>query len=232
MSTPRAIPSRPLALAALVAAALLAGCKKTEATAAPIAGSLTIVQGNYQSVQAGKELPSAVVLRVTDQSGAAMAGVPVTLVVYAGGGTVTPASGVTDAKGEYIAKWTTGPVHAENQLQATVPGLDPVKIYAIGILPSDIIIAQGNGQSAKVGATLATSIVVRVVGAGNIPMSGVSVLFQVLSGGGAIAPQSAVTSSLGEVTVKWSLGPVVGTQTALVSASTLTPVGLVATATP
>jgi len=232
MSTPRVYPISRRVLATLAVAGTLAGCKKAVTTEVVTAAALTIVQGNYQSVQAGKELPAPIILRVTDKTGAAMAGIPVSLVVAEGGGSATPSSGVSDAKGEFTAKWTTGPTLADNQLRAMVPGLDPVKIYAVGVIPSDIIVAQGNNQTAKIGGTVPTSIVVRVVGSGNVPMSGVTVLFQVVGGGGSISPQSAVTSSLGEVTAKWTLGATAGVQSAVISASTLTPVVLQATATP
>lgn len=232
MSTPLIPSMNRRAMAALSAVLLLAGCKKTAAVEPVVAAALTVVQGNSQTVQAGKELPSPIVLRVTDKAGTALPDIPVSLVVSAGGGSVLPASGVSDAQGEYRAKWTVGPSLPVNQLVASVPGVDPVKIDALGVLPSDIVVAQGNNQSAKNGAALTTSIVVRVVGAGNVPMAGVTVLFQVTSGGGAISPNSAVTSSLGEVTVKWTLGPSVGTQTASVSASVLSPVVLSATSTP
>jgi len=231
MRTPHSLPLRRHALASLAAAVLLAGCQKPAATAATTAATLTLVQGDNQAVQAGKDLPHPIVLRVLDEAGTAMAGVAVTLVVAQGGGTVTPPSGVSDAKGEYTARWTLGPL-ADNQLRASVPGVDPLTIRAVGIVPSDIIVAQGNGQTAKYNAALPTSIVVRVVGAGNTPMAGITVLFQVTSGGGAISPQSAVTSALGEVTTKWTLGSAVGTQTAAITATTLSPALLTATALP
>jgi hypothetical protein len=234
MSTPQHFPIARRVFATLAVVSLLTGCKKA-VTAVVEADALTVVQGNYQSVQAGKELPTPIILRATDKSGtgsAAMAALPVTLVVAEGGGSVAPASGVTDAKGEYTAKWTLGPVFSGNKLLAKVPGLDAVKLEAVGILPSDIIVAQGNMQTAKVGASLATSIVVRIVGGGNVPMSGITVLFQVTGGGGSISPQTVISNNLGEVTTKWTLGPGVGTQTASISASVLSPVTLIATATP
>jgi hypothetical protein len=153
MPTPHTFPSRWHVLTTLAVVGAMTGCaKKTATTEAATAAALTIVQGNYQAVQAGKELPASIVLRVTDKNGTGMASVPVSLVVAEGGGTVTPPSGVSDAKGEYTAKWTTGPTLADNQLRAIVPGLDPIKVYAVGIVPSDIIVAQGNNQTAKVGA--------------------------------------------------------------------------------
>lgn len=231
MRTPSIISIARPVVAVLALAALASGCKKTAATEPVVAAALTVVQGDNQAVQAGKDLPNPIVLRVTNKTGGAMASVPVTLVVAEGGGTVTPASGTTDSKGEYSARWTLGTTSL-NQIRATVPGLDPIKIYATGILPSDLIIAQGNWQTAKAGAALTTSIIVRVVGAGNVPLIGIPVLFQITGGGGAISPATGVTNALGEVTGKWTLGSFVGTQYALVTASTLTPVTLTANATP
>lgn len=232
MRTPTFLPSLRYALVAVAATGAIAGCKKTATTEVATASAITVVQGNNQAVQAGKDLPNPIVLRVTDKLGVAMAAVPVSLMVAEGGGIVTPSSGVSDTKGEFTAKWTLGPLNPDNQLRASVPGVDPIKIYATGIVPSDIIVAQGNGQVAKVGASLPTSIVVRIVGSGNTPMAGVTVLFQVVSGGGSMSPQSAVTSSLGEVTAKWTLGNAIGTQTAQISAATLSPATITASATP
>lgn len=232
MSTPLIVLMCRRALATLTVVGGLASCAKTAAVAPVVAAALTVVQGNFQSVQAGKELPVPIILRVTDPTGTAMVGIPVTLVVADGGGSVLPASGLSDAQGEYKAKWTTGPTFSTNRLRANVPGLDPVTVEAIGILPSDIVVAQGNNQTAKVNAALTTSIVVRIVGSGNLPMSGVTVLFQVTSGGGSITPQTVLTNALGEVVGKWTLGPTLGAQSAIVSASVLSPVVLSATATP
>lgn len=231
MRTPSILSITRSAAVALLLAGSLAGCKKTAATEPVVPGSIAVVQGDNQSVQAGKDLPNPVVLRVLSKTGTAMAGVPVALVVAEGGGTVSPASGVTDAKGEYSARWTLGNA-ALNSIRATVPSLDPLKIYATGILPSDILVAQGNWQTAKAGAALTTSIIVRVVGSGNVPLVGIPVLFQIVSGGGAISPATGVTNALGEVTGKWTLGSFVGLQYATVTAGTLTPQTLTATATP
>lgn len=56
--------------------------------------------------------------------------------------------------------------------------------------------------------------------------------FQVVTGGGSISPQTAVTNAFGEVTVKWTLGAVAGPNSATAAASTLAPVQLSATANP
>ena len=149
---------------------LLIACKKAATTADAGTNSLTIVQGNFQSAQAGLALPTPIVLRVTAAAGTGVENVPVTLVVSDGGGAVNPASGKTDVRGEIKASWTLGPSSASQSLIASTPGSDAVRLQAFGILPSDIIIAQGNSQTAKVAAPVPNVIVVRIVGPGNVAM--------------------------------------------------------------
>ena len=206
-------------------------CKKAT-TEVNLPDAIAIVQGNAQSVQAGLLLPTPVVVRVVDKNGLGMPSIPVTFVLSDGGGSVTPASATSDARGEVTVKWTLGPVQPLQSLTASASGVTPVRIQAQAILPSDISVAQGNNQTAKAGTVLTNSIVVRVTGTGNAPMVGVPVAFQVTSGGGAITPQTIVTNALGEATAKWTLGTVAGANTATVSSSTLTPVVLAATGTP
>jgi adhesin/invasin len=220
-------------LGGVAAVILLHGCTKKAATTGPIpAAGIVVVQGNNQTAQAGKELPTPVILRVVDKSGVGIAGLAITLALGDGGGTITPPSAVSDAKGEIKAIWTLGPSIPAQTLFASAPGVDLVKLSAVAILPSDVIVAQGNFQTAKAGTALPNSIVIRVVGAGNVPLVGVTVALQITGGGGAISPQTSVTSALGEVTAKWTLGSVPAVNTATISVSTLSNVQLTATGTP
>lgn len=207
----------------------LAGCKKT--VEPETVDALTIVSGNSQVRQAGRVLRAPLVFRATSASGTGVKGAAITIVVAQGGGAVDSASIKTDANGEARVKWTLGP-EAAHALLATIPGVEPLRVTASGILPSDIVIAQGNNQSARVAVALLNSVVIRVLGANNTPMDSVNVTFQITSGGGAIAPQSILTNASGEATVKWTMGPLAGTNTALVRASTIDPVTITATATP
>jgi len=208
-----------------------AACKKAT-TEVVLPEAIALVQGNAQSVQAGVLLPTTVAVRVIDKNGLGMPSIPVTFVLSDGGGSVTPASAVSDARGEVMVKWTLGPIQPVQSLTASASGVTPVRVQAQAILASDITVAQGNNQTAKAGVLLTNSIVVRVTGSGNLPMVGVPVAFQVTSGGGAITPQTILTNALGEATAKWTLGSVAGQNTATVSTSTLTPVVLSATGTP
>lgn len=218
-------------LAALLTAVptLLAfpGCTKT--TEAPGPSRLTIVQGNLQQAAAGTVLPTSIVLRVYDLDGAPVSKVPVSFNVVQGGGSVDPATVTSDANGEVKAKWTLGPSSQAQSVAGTAPGVDPVTLQAFGVLPGDLVVAQGNNQSGKVSAALPVQIVLRVTGGSNVPIPNQTVALAVTSGGGSISPQSAVTNALGEVTVRWTLGPAVGLQQATVTAGNLGPIPLNAT---
>jgi len=193
--------------------------------------SIVVVQGGGQTAQAGLVLPTSIVLRVLNAAGTGVPGVTVSLSVAAGGGAVTPASDTTDARGEFKTKWTLGPGAVVQELLAVAPGVTPIAVTATGLLPTQLVLVQGNNQTAKAGTALTNSIIVRVVGDGNLPMQGVTVGFQVLTGGGGMTPLTIITNALGEASTKWTLGAV-GSNTALVVAGKLNPVTLSATATP
>jgi len=219
-------------LAALLTAVptLLAfpGCSKT--TEAPAASNLSIVQGNFQTAAAGTLLPTPIVLRVYATDGTPLAKIPVSFNVTQGGGIVDPATVVSDANGEVKAKWTLGPASQAQAVTGNAPGVDPVQLQAFGVLPSDLIIAQGNNQSGKASAALPVQIVIRVTGGSNVPIPNQTVALSVTSGGGSISPQSVVTNALGEVSVRWTLGPSTGLQNASVTAGSLGPIPISAVA--
>jgi hypothetical protein len=219
---------------ACTALALLtfAGCKKVPTAAPVVIGGFTIVQGNNQVAQAGALLPTAVVLRVIDANGDAVAGTTVVFAIATGGGTVSPSSIISDANGEVAVKWTLGQAAPVQSLSAAVGDGTPVVIFATALFPSTIVAAQGNNQTGKVNTALFNTIVIRVTGDNNVPLSGIPVQFQVTGGGGAISPQTALSNAFGEVTAKWTLGSTAGMNSATATASTLNPVQLLATATP
>ncbi|MEP7346626.1 MAG: hypothetical protein ABI877_15250 [Gemmatimonadaceae bacterium] len=212
---------QPPALALLVAlATILPACGKTVA-ADPAPGSISLVQGDQQSVQGGSELPNPIVIRLLDTDGKPLATYPVGFSVVRGGGTVSPPSIVSDENGEVKTKWSLGPAEVLQTLKASAGSLEPLLVTAFALLPTDLIIAQGNNQFAKTSSALPNQIVVRVVGENNTPMKGVAVAFQVTIGGGLISPASALTNALGEVQARWTLGPQAGANTIVASSGKL-----------
>jgi hypothetical protein len=189
-------------MAAIVCLSLPACGKEAVVTQSP--GTLTLVQGNLQAVQGGLDLPNPVVVRLLDTQGAPIAKTAVGFSVILGGGAVNPGSALTDENGEARTKWTVGTGDVNQILQAKVAGLDPLTINATALLPSDLAVAQGGNQSARPSAALPNPLVVRVLGPNNAPMKNVTVAFQVITGGGLISPQSALTNATGEVTARWT----------------------------
>ena len=199
---------------ALLSALVLGGCtllsKSTTTSAASTPTTLMVVQGNGQSAQAGKALPGAIVLRIVDENGRGVAKQVATLLVASGGGTVNPATVVSDSSGEMKLNWVLGTASPAQTLSATVNGTIGVGVAATAIFPAQIVVAQGQLQTGKVATVLKNDIVIRVVGPSNQPMSAVPVTFTVTEGGGGISPQSGVTNALGEFTTKWTLGAAAG----------------------
>lgn len=204
------------------------GCTKT--TEAPAAARLSIVQGHLQQAAAGTLLPTPLVLRVSGTDGAPVANIPVSFNVLAGGGSVDPATAKSDANGEVKARWTLGPGSQVQTVVGSAPGVEPVTVSALGVLPSDIAIAQGNNQTGRINTALPVQLVLRVTGTNNVPIPGQTVALTITSGGGSLSPQSAVTNNLGEVTVRWTLGPQAGLQTATATSGMVGPVTITAVA--
>jgi 16S rRNA C1402 (ribose-2'-O) methylase RsmI len=91
-------------------------------------------------------------------------------------------------------------------------------------------VALPSWASGKASGALTVQIVLRVTGGFNVPIPGQTIGLAITSGGGSISPQSAVTNALGEVTVRWTLGPQGGQQTATAAAGPLGPITIVAIA--
>lgn len=79
--------------------------------------------------------------------------------------------------------------------------------------PSAIARVSGNGQVGLVGQPLSLPLVVKVTGASNTPIKGVSVMFAVVSGAGSVSPSTTTTDSLGQAKTTVTLGSVAGSDT-------------------
>ena len=94
--------------------------------------SLTKVCGDDQEGTAGAQLDEQFVVLVSDEDGAAMAGVVVSFAVAAGGGTLSAATATTDATGRAATRLTLGSDPGTNTVSATVEGLESVTFTATG----------------------------------------------------------------------------------------------------
>jgi hypothetical protein len=86
----------------------------------PVATTLTVRSGGDQTARIGTELPTAPVVAVLDQNGAAMPNISVTFAVTAGGGAVAQTSATTDASGAVtLPTWKLGSTPGPNTVTVT-----------------------------------------------------------------------------------------------------------------
>lgn len=75
------------------------------------------VGGNNQTGAVGRELPVALVAKLTDMNGNPMVGYAVNWVILEGGGAVSSATTETDERGETRTSWTLGPEPGRNAVE-------------------------------------------------------------------------------------------------------------------
>jgi adhesin/invasin len=201
--------------------------------AAGSASGVLIVSGNEQIGAPGATLPEPLVVQVVDEGGNPVVGAAVTWVVTAGGGTLDPATGPTDASGRASTTWTLGSTAGANTAQAIVSGVGQAEFTATAAAgtPSVIRIVSGNGQSGQAGTALAAQLVVQVLDDADNPVSGATVTWSVEPDGGSVSPASGQTDAAGRAAATWTLGPRTGTQRVQASESDAGSVRFEATAT-
>jgi hypothetical protein len=193
-----------------LALALLAGCSNGEGPSR-VPSSIAAVSGNNQSGQVGSILPAPVVLRVTDKDGG-LPGVSVALAIPQGqGGVLSPASGVTDANGDFQTVWQLGSAIGSQTFTATVTGVPPATVTAtVAAGPATSITPlTPTTQFVVAGRLVTVQPSVRVTDGFGNPRPGETVVFTVGNSGGAISgPTAKSTDADGRATVDgWSIGP-------------------------
>ena len=139
---------RRLVLRTFLLAGLVAGC---ESSVEPTREARIILeQGGGQGANVGSALAVAPVVRVLDAQGAPMPDVRVNFAIASGGGSITGTSVNTDASGRAaLGSWTLGSV-GENQVTASVSGVLPFVITAVGRCVA--------GQSIEIDETVAGNL--------------------------------------------------------------------------
>ena len=225
-----------------------AGTETTLASSASLAGSpvvfnhtvtsgnpagVRIVSGNEQVGAPGTALPQPLVVEVVDGSNNPVVGVAVTWVMTAGGGSLDPATGTTDENGRASTSWTLGSGIGANSAQAIVSGVGDATFTATASAgdPDDIVIVSGNEQEGQAGTQLANPLVAQVVDDADNPVPGVTVTWQVETGGGSVTPRTSTTDAAGRASTAWTLGRSTGDQRVEASAPGAGSVRFEATAT-
>ncbi|HEX6130953.1 MAG TPA: hypothetical protein VF044_04430, partial [Actinomycetota bacterium] len=190
-------------------------------TATAVAGpasSLELVQAPSASARSGIALVTQPSIRVLDANGnpVAEAGVIVTAVLGAGGGTLSgTATATTDASG--IATFgdlaISGLVGAKS-LAFSAPRIFGVASQPIALAagdPASIAIVAGDRQVATVATPVAVAPAVRVTDASGNPVQGASVSFDVTYGSGLVSGPTVQSDADGTAAVGgWQLGTTAG----------------------
>ena len=187
---------------------------------------IEIVSGNEQIARVSSPLDSLIV-KVSDSQGRPVAGATVDFVlVDAKGGSLSPASGVTDAGGLAGTSITLGPQVGMLTGQAGVHQSEGTPITAdfsataVAADANGLTLVSGDDQSAMVGTELPQPLVVAVTDGFGNPISGVTVTWSA-QGGGSVSEESTVTGDNGQTSVTRILGPTAGDQQTVATAGQL-----------
>ncbi len=170
--------------------------------------------GDGQAAVVGTAVPIRPAFLLTDAQGEFVSGVEVTFAVTKGGGTVTEAVVPTGDDGvATVGSWILGPTPGENELKAEVPGLAPV-FYRATANPDDrgsFTKERGDFQMARVGSGVGIAPRVVVKTREGNPVANRRISFQVVEGGGSVAPEEVTSDSNGFAsTLSWTLGSTPG----------------------
>ncbi|MDE3052955.1 MAG: Ig-like domain-containing protein [Gemmatimonadota bacterium] len=179
------------------------------ATVAERPASMVVVSGDGQSGTVGTALANPFVARVLDTHGHGIAGVPAAWTVTVGGGTVSPASSVSDSTGAVQTTLTLGPRTGLNGVQAAAGAGITLTFDATAAAGAATAIAKvaGDGQTAGAAKAVAVKPAVRLTDAHGNDVAGSTVTFAVAAGGGSVTGANATTDVTGLATVGgWTLG--------------------------
>src|SRR5256886_530007 len=182
------------------------------------AATLVKSSGDNLTGQVATRLQTPHVVLVSDATGNPVAGVTVTWAAASGGGSVDPTTATTDANGHAQTVRTLGLVIGTQTTTATatIGGTATTVTFSITATAagaSQMTAAGGDGQTGTVGATLPTSLAVRVADQFNNPVAGVTVTWTPPSGSGSVNPPTSTSNASGIAATRWTLGTAAGPQT-------------------
>ena len=226
---------RPWSLALL--STILLSCAETGTEPDPTPpvvtpASISLVGGSGQTATVGTALPTAVTVEVRGSNGQALAGAAVTFTA-SNGGSANPATGTTGSNGRLATTWTLGSTVTSQTLTASAGGSVTTSATATATSASvsiaSITLVSGSGQSGTVSTALGTPIVFEVRGSNGLPYQYANVTFAA-SNQGSVSPATPTSNAAGRVSVTWTLGSTVTTQSLTAYAGSFT-ANVTATAT-
>jgi hypothetical protein len=157
----------------------------------------------------GSDLETAPTFRVLSSTGKAIKGVPVTVTVTSGGGTITNAPTKTRSGATSIGKWKLGPTAGEQRISVTIVPFAPI-VFRVNATPAPAAALQkltGDNSRGPALATIPAVISAKVVDAFGNGVPAATVTWSVTAGGGSVAAPTSVTDDAGvAIAPEWTLG--------------------------
>ena len=201
-------------------AGFFAACGQTSSAGKNVPSRMDLQSGNSQTGSVGTELANPVVVKVTDEGGAAVEGQLVNFRVVSGGGSAFAGSALTNVDGSAQERWTLGPTSGPQQLEARA--VDPrtgaaivfATFYSTAVAGGAVSITAvaGSGQTGLPGAALPNPLRAKVADRYGNRVAGAPVEFVVTGGGGSAVASAATSNEQGEASAAWTLGPRTGAQ--------------------
>ena len=204
------------------------------ATPPVVPTSISAHAGDAQVGEAGQALTDSLSVIVRDDASSPVPGVTVSWSVASGGGSVEPATSVTNSSGIARTKRTLGPAVGPQTTTALVAALGTVTFTSASRINGGVTL--GNRTIGPLSdTTLGTNdqaLVVMVTNEKNEPVPGVVVTWSA-SGGGSVSATSQPTDAGGESIVTYTFGPTAGAHSAQASVAGLigSPIDFTLTAT-
>ncbi len=197
--------------ALILCCSILAACSGKDSTSAVRPASITAGTGTSAiTATVGTTLTTAPTFVVKDASGNVLSGVPVTITVASGGGTITGAPTSTSTGETSVGTWKLGNVAGANSLSIAVGSVSPLIITATGTAgpPAAITVLSGNNQAGLGGTLVATPVRFKVADQFGNGVPSTAVTFSISAGNGFLSGNSTLsTDSDGLVSApSWYLG--------------------------
>ena len=186
----------------------------TRVTLLPLASRLVVISGGGQTGAAGSAVAQPLVVEVQSADNLPVAGGQITFRAITAGGSVTPATAVADANGRASTTLKLGPTVGVYQFEAASGTFAPVtaSVTATPAPAATLAINSGDGQSAEVTTALSQPLTVKAFDQFGALVSGATVQWTKVSGGGAVASATSTTGTDGIASNTYTLGNVAGAE--------------------
>ena len=193
-----------VALVALFA--LSAACGKDDPSSPTVAGTVTLVSGDAQSVTVGLPGAQPMVVHVTAQNGSSLSGAPVKWAITAGGGTLADTVSTTGADGNASMTFTAGTLATTMSISATTGVLLPLVLTQKVTATVAASMAKFGGDGAAGLVNAGVQVVVKIADKYGNAVSGVTVNWTAGPEGGTLNASSSVSDVAGLARITLTLG--------------------------